>query len=173
MWRKKNTAYESKNVKSTVKYGGGDKMIWGSMAWNGTGSFDFINGIMNKNVYLDILKENLPNSKRKLFLGYDFVFQQDGNPNLTSHIVTNWLDKNYKYMKPWPPQSPDLNPIEHLWKILKEKISRHRPKSITELEQATRLEWENISSDVTENLVNSMPSRVIEVIKAKGGHTKY
>ena len=122
---------------------------------------------------MNILKENLPNSKRKLKLGNDFVFQQDGDPKHTSHIVTNWLDKNYKYMKPWPPQSPDLNPIEHLWKILKEKISRHRPKSITELEQATRLEWENISSDVTENLVNSMPSRVIEVIKAKGGHTKY
>ena len=55
---------------------------------------------MNKNVYLDILKENLPNSKRKLKLGNDFVFQQDGDPKHTSHIVTNWLDKNYKYIKP-------------------------------------------------------------------------
>ena len=76
---------------------------------------------------------------------------------------------------PWPPQSPDLNPIENLWKILKDNIEKGEnfPRSTAELKVALEREWTRLSPALLFNLVNSMQNRVKLVLKAKGGPTKY
>ena len=75
----------------------------------------------------------------------------------------------------WPPQSPDLNPIEHLWGILKRKLAAYpeAPQGMEELWQRVQVEWEKIPLDFCQNLVHSMPRRVRAVYEAKGGYTKY
>src|ERR1700730_1043519 len=75
----------------------------------------------------------------------------------------------------WPAQSPDLNPIEHLWQMLKFHLSTYpeKPGSIHELWKRVEAEWEKISKEESIKLIHSMPSRVGAVIKAKGGYTKY
>ena len=75
----------------------------------------------------------------------------------------------------WPPQSPDLNPIEHLWGVLKRKLAGYEnlPTSIKELWVWVQVEWEAISVQKCQKLIESMPRRIEAVIKAKGGYTKY
>ena len=75
----------------------------------------------------------------------------------------------------WPAQSPDLNPIEHLWAHLKRKLQGYEtaPKGILEFWERVQVEWEKIESSVCQELVESMPRRVEAVLKAKGGYTKY
>jgi len=75
----------------------------------------------------------------------------------------------------WPAQSPDLNPIEHLWSHLKRQLAmdQSRPKGILELWKCVSRKWEAISASVCQNLVESMPRRVRAVLRAKGGYTKY
>ena len=73
----------------------------------------------------------------------------------------------------WPPQSPDLNPIEHVWDILGTKLDGKKPKSLKELEKKLKEEWVKISPIEVQKLLQSMPRRVAAVIAAKGGHTKY
>ena len=75
----------------------------------------------------------------------------------------------------WPAQSPDLNPIEHLWNHLKRKLAEYPevPQGITELSERVEKEREAIDKAVCQNLIESMPRRVQEVLKAKGGYTKY
>jgi len=75
----------------------------------------------------------------------------------------------------WPAQSPDLNPIEHLWSHLKKKLADYDtpPKGILELWERVQEEWEEIGPEVCQNLIESMPRCVEAVIKAKGGYTKY
>jgi hypothetical protein len=75
----------------------------------------------------------------------------------------------------WPAQSPDLNPIEHLWRHLKRKLAEHEipRKGILELWDRVEVEWNKIPPEVCQNLIESMPRRIEAVIKAKGGYTKY
>lgn len=75
----------------------------------------------------------------------------------------------------WPAQSPDLNPIEHLWNFLKRKLAEYEtePKGILELWERVQVEWNKIPRELCAALIESMPTRIAELLKAKGGPTKY
>lgn len=73
----------------------------------------------------------------------------------------------------WCPQSPDLNPIEHLWSVLKIKVREQNPRNIRDLKQAIVSEWDKIDSNVFKKLVESIPRRCQAVIDANGGHIPY
>ena len=88
--------------------------MWGCMSANGVGNLIFIDGIMDKNVYLNILKTNINESAQKMGLENDFYFQEDNDPKHTAWVVRMWLLYNAPKMLVTPPQSPDINPIEHL-----------------------------------------------------------
>ena len=112
-------------------------------------------------------------STRKLRLGKTFIYQQDGDPKHTSKIMKNWFaDKHIKVMD-WPPQSPDMNVIEHLWSIIKQKIAKRKPSNLEQLDEAIKKEWNQFDSKFTNSLVESMPRRILALLKARGGHTKY
>lgn len=148
-------------------------MVWGSMSYNGCGMLEFIEGIMTKEIYLDIVKKNVRTSARKLGIGRRFVFQQDSDPKHTAKIVQEYFKKNKISILDWPAQSPDLNPIEHLWSVLKKKVSERHPSNLANLKQIIQEEWDKIDASVTQKLVESMPRRCHAVLKVKGGHTKY
>jgi len=103
------------------------------------------------------------------------IFHQDNDPKHTSKLARECLEKTGMEIMKWPAQSPDFNPIEHLWSHLKQQLAKDqsRPKHILELWQCVSREWEDIPASVCQNLVESMPRRVRAVLRAKGGYTKY
>lgn len=173
VWRKKNQALKMKNLIPTVKHGGGSVMVWGCMAASGVGKLHFINSTMDRHVYLSILKTSFLSSVIDLGLSENYMFQQDNDPKHTSRLIKEWLLYNVKNQLRTPPQSPDLNPIEHLWDHLKRSLSKRSIGSKADLKTILAEEWQLISKDVTEKLVNSMPTRLSAVIDAKGGPTEY
>ena len=73
----------------------------------------------------------------------------------------------------WPPQSPDLNPIEQIWEHLSrqlEPMKKHSKKTIWE---SLQQKWKSIPVTLLRRYIDTMPERVLAVLKAKGGHTKY
>ena len=81
-----------------------------------------------------------------------------------------WFSTNGISVLPWPSQSADLNPIEHLWGEIKRRMDNTPCKNLTELIFAT---WRSITPDVTTKLVDYMPRRCQAVLAAHGGPTKY
>lgn len=143
------------------------------MAASGVGRLHFVESTMDRFVYLDILKSKLRESVTALGLGNDFIFQQDNDPKHTSHVVKEWLLQNVPNQLPHPPQSPDLNPIEHLWEELERRIRKHHITGKASLKARLLEEWTQIGAETTKCLVDSMPRRMEAVLKAKGNPTKY
>lgn len=173
VWRKKNTELETRNLRATVKHGGGSVMVWGAMAASGAGELQFIETTMDRFGYLDILQQKLHASAQKLDLGQNFIFQHDCDPKHTAKIVKEWLLYHVPHQLHTPPQSPDLNPIEHLWELLERRIRQYDITSKPILKQKLLEEWENITAADTSKLVHSMHRRLQEVISHKGGPTRY
>jgi len=75
----------------------------------------------------------------------------------------------------WLAQSPDLNPIENLWSIVKRRLGLYEsvPANQHELWQRVHQEWRAIPKEIIQNLVESIPDRINSVIKNKGLWTKY
>ena len=121
----------------------------------------------------DILDENLLQSARDLRLGRRFIFQHDNDPKHTAKKTKEWLrDKSLDVLER-PSQSPDLNPIEHLWKDLKVAVHRRFPSNFTELERMCKEEWEKLPKSRCAKLVTSYTRRLEAVIAANGASTKY
>ena len=81
-----------------------------------------------------------------------------------------WFEDNKVQVPEWLAQSPDLNPIEHLWCHLKRQLSTYDsvPNGVHELWDRISVEWEKIPTNVYMNLISSMPKCIACVIKAKG-----
>lgn len=173
VWRKPGEEYDEKCLRATVKHGGGCVMVWGSMSANGPGKLDFIDVKMDGEFYTHVLKKNLRDSVKISQLKRGWLFQQDLDPKHTSKCAKEYFRKNKIRCLEWVPQSPDLNPIEHLWQELERRVSNRKPASKTELKQILLSAWESIPSTFTKNLVDSMPRRVQAVINARGLPTKY
>ena len=151
-------------------------MVWGCMGWNGVGKLTEVEGKMDAVQYCEILEDGVVESFEKLEVEEEErIFQQDNDPKHTSKKATQWFEDNNIQFLPWPAQSPDLNPIEHLWVHLKKKLREYptSPKGAHELWERVAEEWNAITPETCQRLIESMPRRVHAVIKAKEEHTKY
>ena len=102
------------------------------------------------------------------------IFMQDGAPCHCLKIVTNFFRANKTTLQEWPGNTPDLNPIENLWAVLKNKVADKHSSNISTLIEAIKLVWIcEIPEEFCKNLIESMPKRMKAVIKAKGGLTEY
>ncbi len=118
-------------------------------------------------------RERLQPVPQDLRLGRRFTFQQDNDPKHTAKITKEWLHNNSVTVLEWPSQSPDLNPIEHLWRDLKMAVHQRLPSNLTELERICKEEWQRIPKSRCEKLVASFPKRLMAVLNQKGASTKY
>ena len=141
------------------------------MSAAGVGELYFIEGNMNSNMYSEILQQSMIPSLQKLGLGA--VFQHDNDPKHSSNTTIALLKRLRVKVMDWASMTPDLNPVEHLWGILKRKVEVCKVSNICQLCDVVKEEWKSIPVATCEALVNSMSRRVKTVLDNDGGHTKY
>ena len=73
----------------------------------------------------------------------------------------------------WPSQSPDLNPVENIWAVLKANVSNYKPTSRKELIRAIKKEWKALDLTFAKNLVISMQNRISLILSNEGDHLLY
>jgi len=185
----KKEKYASRNIRPKRKQDGISVMIWGCFISDKLSPIVFIDGTVKKEVYVGMLEEYfLP------FLDAVYTddstpreFQQDNARPHTAKITRDWFkplaEKYGLCLMQWPLNSPDMNPIEHLWAHLKRELHRRYPDTVTlqgspEFIKATLRErlyevWWDIGTEVLNSLVESMPERVKALYKAGGWYTEF
>jgi transposase len=111
-----------------------------------------------------------------------FIFQQDNARIHTAEKTQEWFESHGIWVVEWPPHSPDLNPIEHVWNMLKRTLLKLHPFLFEEGRAQT--DWKNFHEAIQEawwaipqasidRLIDSMPRWIEAVIRARGCYTKY
>ena len=160
VWWWPGEEYKDKCVMPTVKHGAA-----------GVGELYFIEWNMNSNMYCEILQQSMIPSLQKQ--DSRVVFLPDNDPKHISKTTIALLKRLRVKVMDWPSMSPDLNPREHLWGILKRKVEVCKVSNICQLCDIVMEEWKSIPVATCKALVNSMPRRVKAVLDNDGGHTKY
>ena len=162
--------YDKKYIRPTIKFPP-SVMVWGCFGAKYKPDLCFVDGYMNARNYINILKENVLPLAR---LDSDLVYQDDSAPCHRAKIVKEFEKENNISVMDWPGNSPDLNPIENLWAILKRKIGRNIIQNTKMLkEKIIRIWKDEIDNEIISKLVHSMPKRIKSCIKNKGYMTKY
>ena len=181
-WVLPSTPLSGQGTLGTLHFGGGSIMIWAAISYHGLHCIVPIEGNLTGQAYADILRDNLrPLCVRHFPVG-NGVFQQDNAPCHRARVAMNYLNLLRetgicRHMN-WPPHSPDLNPIEHFWVSFKRQVRSYgEPATIQQLRQnitlATAAMRLPVWTERIRTLIESMPRRVLAVIKARGGPTKY
>lgn len=167
-----NTRFNPKYQTPTVKHGGGSITVWGCFSHYGVGPLHRIQGIMDRFVYKDILTNHmLPYARQNM--PQNWIYQQDNDSKHTSGVVKQWFNQENVEVLEWPSQSPDINPIEHLWEELDRRIKSIKVKNGDEKYDVLNKEWQKIDAATLHKLIDSMPARIKAVIDSKGYATKY
>ncbi|KAI1001218.1 hypothetical protein K3495_g6980 [Podosphaera aphanis] len=131
-------------------------------------------GKMNPQQYISILQETLTLWMAAASLLENMpptdqpIFQQENDPKHTARATTSFLRSRDIKCLDWPAQSPDRNPIGHLWEELKTRLGTYYepPKEVGELWQRVQREWALIPASTCRNLLESMPRRLEAVLAA-------
>jgi transposase len=175
VWRRPHEKFDVNCLIPTVKSGNQGVMVWGCFAKDRLGPLIQVPGRITGSVYIDMLKNTFLPFYNSFENNLQYIFQDDNAPVHRASAVNQWKESNSVLSLPWPAQSPDLNPIEHLWDVLERKVRVHKPhpKNIRELMIVLEEEWNQIEPEILVNLVESMPRRVQAVIDSRGNPTRY
>ena len=166
--RPKHMRFHPKYITESSKFSS-SIMLWGAIRYDGKKMLIKCNTNVNSDEYIRILTEGLPQ-----IYNHRYRFQQDGAPCHRSRQTMQFLEeKMIRQLENWPAQSPDINIIENVWKILKENVKKHHCNNLNELWRVIQLEWERIPVDLIKKTYDSLPNRMKAIIFSKGRTTKY
>lgn len=170
-WRdlRKEPRYFSKR-----NFGGGSVVCWAAFSVGGKAQIAFTSHRMDSAEYIQVLGAHL-----KPFWDHIFeegiCFQQDNAAIHTSRATQAWLaSKNIQYLE-WPACSLDQNPMENLWGIIVRRVyaNNRQYQSVHSLKEAIEVAWNSIEEGTMQNLIQSMPNRIFQLIERHGGATDY
>ena len=175
VYRRRGERFADACVVERDRFGGGSVMVWGGIAHGIKSQLIIVAGNMTAVRYRDeILRPvAVPLVQQR---NLNLILQQDNARPHVARVCQDFLANNNIAPLAWPPYSPDLTPIEHMWDELDRRVRKRRnppPATLAQLRNALIDKWNNIPMRTVNALVNSIQRRIRTATAARGGHTRY
>ena len=174
VWRGSGQQERLRYVQGVRPYSGIQVMMWAGIIFHHQTVPVFVEGTLNQYQYIDRTLEPvvLPFATAA---GPALRYMQDNARSHTAATVRDWFRNENITLLPWPAQSPDLNPIEHVWDVLQRRITPHLHNVHTNqgLQDILTREWNLLPQNEIDNLILSIPRRCRAVVNAAGGNSGY
>jgi transposase len=146
-------------------------MVWGCITSSFKGPLIIFNeGSINGDIYREHVVPLIHQFKKDVPIP---ILMEDG-ASIHRARATQELHQEHQILQmAWPANSPDLNPIENVWRLLKYRVGRYFPKTKEEVRYYVQQEWEKLTVQDFTHYVSNMRERCLAVIEAGGGHTKW
>jgi transposase len=129
---------------------------------------------VTREVYLKVLRIVVHPWMEAVASGRPYIFQQDGAPAHTSHLIQNWLSDNVDMFWSkdfWPPNSPDLNPLDYyVWSVVERQTNKSRHPNVASLRAAIEAAFAAMDRDHLKTACSRFRARIEGVIEAQGGY---
>lgn len=167
VWKRKGEMVVASTVKHPPKV-----HVWGCFSSKGFGRLVIFTGILDSFKLCRIYEKGLLPSAQMWF-GNDWTLLEDNDPKHTSRYSKQWKMEHSVERMDWPAQSPDQNPIENVWHLLKYKVAKLQPRTIKELKRAIILVWSKFDRSLAQKYVESMSKRIEALLESQGDITIY
>ncbi len=170
---------ESRYLKPTFKSRRSSVGIWRAVVLGLKGPVHFLEneGHMDSDIYINQVLEGLelPLYNQCIEEKGSMIWMDDGARYYTSKMNTAYCHHVELICMDWPAQSPELNPIENLWRIIKIQVSaqHHQIHLLESMKEVIKEEWKKLTKEDFCACIESMPKWCKLVIKAWGGSIKY
>ena len=182
IWAEEAPGTEERVVERTQK--AKSVMVWAAISARGKTPLVFVDQgtKIDRRVYMEMLESHLIPWAHTIFGDDEWTFQQDGAPAHKARetqdflrdncpdvitVDTHWRTANGE----WPPNSPDLNPMDYaVWSILEEKACQKPHPNVGSLKRALVKAWDEISLETLQKIVDNFPKRLKACVDAKGGY---
>lgn len=172
-WRRQNERYDPRCVMPVRAYNGGSVMIWGCISVRSRTDIVILPppAMTSVRYVNDVLR---PHVLPLRHLHRNFVFMQDNARPHTANITRRFFQEHNIPLLPHPANSPDLNPIEHIWDEMERRLRRReeQPRNLDQLGEALRQIWLEIPQNTIQRCIN-MRERLQAVIDQRGGNTRF
>jgi hypothetical protein len=176
VWRTADEKYHQDCLAPTFKSGRTSVMVWGGVTGTTKSPLVMIpSGERTAADYVRIVYEGVLGNYWQHHQNPDeMILMEDGAPIHRANVSAEWLREMGLTKLKWPANSPDLNPIEHLWSICKCHIDAHqRPPNQNGLFELIKGVWDEVPQDAISRLIRTVPDRIQAVIASKGMHTRW
>lgn len=173
--RSSGERYHPKCVQPTKRWGI-QVHTWAIIGWSGVGPIRRVLGTLTAQKYQDEIIYDIADLcvQRRGARREHLIFQQDNARPHTAITTQQFLVERGVKTLLWPANSPDLNPIEHVWNHVARRVrARGVPHNQATLWQWVQEEWAATPLQYIRTLFDSMPSRMKAVVDNAGGNTRY
>jgi transposase len=146
-------------------------MIWGAISNKGKSEISIKEwGVKwTQENYIDNLETNLiPFADSNYEKNEEWILLQDNAPIHKGKKTLSWLEESQIQLVRHPPYSPDLNPIEFIWKLMKDFVEKKSPENLSQLKERIKEAWDAITQDQINGCIDYLKKRMTEAYTTNG-----
>ena len=174
VWRNEEDAYLEECLVPTFKSGRSSIMVWGAIAWGKKSELVVLE--KGRRTASDFVDQVYEGGLLRFLEGFSTpILMEDGAPIHRAIVAKNWRESHGVTKMVWPAQSPDMNPIENLWKILKDEVQKRfqQGMSLETYKDVVIEAWNSIEIEKINSLIEGVPGRLECLKKTRGGSTRF